>query len=315
MHYKILVAEDEAESRSYITMLLEQSGHQVVTAENGKIAFQKFQKELFDLVITDLSMPEMNGLTLLRLIKNLNHDIPVVFVSGLKDIEMVVEALRNGACDYLTKPFDEDDILGGIERAARFIIKDQAMKTCASYLKDESKRYIFDNQPELINSMARFICQDLQLQFKDTDLQSVQLALIEALNNAVFHGNLEVDSAIKQNDDISSFERHIKTALERLKKEPYKSRKVYINYSLSENNIEIKVRDEGKGFDFESLPDPLDPDSFINPSGRGLLMIRTFCDEVKWNDTGNEITLIKHKKAPVPDLKNKTVSNSEAVLS
>ena len=170
MQYKILVAEDQAESRSYLAMLLEQNGHEVTTAENGKIAFKKFQKEVFDLVITDLSMPEMNGITLLRLIKNLNNDIPVVFVSGLKEIDMVVEALRSGACDYLTKPFDEDDILGGIERASRFIIKDQSMKTCASYLIDESKSYIFDNRPELVNSMARFICQDLKLQFKDTDL-------------------------------------------------------------------------------------------------------------------------------------------------
>jgi anti-sigma regulatory factor (Ser/Thr protein kinase) len=62
--------------------------------------------------------------------------------------------------------------------------------------------------------------------------------------------------------------------------------------------VHYTIADEGPGFDYRRLPDPLNPKSFFQPHGRGLLMIRTFCDEVSWNEKGNEVTLIKYVVPP-----------------
>ena len=68
-----------------------------------------------------------------------------------------------------------------------------------------------------------------------------------------------------------------------------------------ENGVQIAIRDEGKGFDPGSLPDPTDPENLIKASGRGLLLMRAFMDDVFHNETGNEVTLIKRQSTPDDD--------------
>ncbi len=289
------MVEDLEDSRFYLQNLLEQKGFITEAAENGKVAFQKFKEGRFDLVITDLKMPGMSGITLLKMIRETNPDIPVIMISAYREINDVVEALRIGACDYIAKPYEEKDLFRSIDRAIRLTDLGRTQKICASYVTSEIRRFEFDNQPEYINSMARFLCRDLALQGMHAEMQSMQVSLIEALNNAIFHGNLEISSDVKDSNDISSFKQYLKIANKRRSLNPYKSRKVTIVYTLNSEKTEYVVRDEGPGFDFKTLPDPLDPESFIKPTGRGILLIQTFCDEVTWNEKGNEITLVKYR--------------------
>jgi anti-sigma regulatory factor (Ser/Thr protein kinase) len=113
------------------------------------------------------------------------------------------------------------------------------------------------------------------------------MALSEALANAIYHGNLELSSDLKEDGTFHQ------EARERSQREPYCLRKVQLTACVEKKWARWVVRDEGPGFDPDAVPDPTDPTNIERPSGRGLLLIRTFMDEVHHNDVGNEITMVK----------------------
>jgi anti-sigma regulatory factor (Ser/Thr protein kinase) len=127
-----------------------------------------------------------------------------------------------------------------------------------------------------------------------TGLIRVCVALREALINAMHHGNLEVGSELREHRDIDYH-----TLVEKRRfQEPYRRRRVYVRAAISYRKAEFTVRDEGPGFDPSSLPDPTDPTNLEKVSGRGLLLIRTFMDQVHHNEIGNEIILVKWGDRP-----------------
>jgi two-component system chemotaxis response regulator CheY len=102
---KILVADDALFTRKVLREILEAEGCEVVEASNGKDAVEKFRLEHPDLVLLDVSMPDMDGLTALRAIKEADGNAKVVMVSAMGQTSTVKEALKLGACDFIVKPF------------------------------------------------------------------------------------------------------------------------------------------------------------------------------------------------------------------
>jgi anti-sigma regulatory factor (Ser/Thr protein kinase) len=117
----------------------------------------------------------------------------------------------------------------------------------------------------------------------------VGIALEEGLLNAFYHGNLEVSSSLKEIDH----EMYTSLAKQRCREEPYVDRRIYVHARFTRAEARYTIRDEGPGFDLASLPDPTDPANLEKPSGRGVLLMRTFLDEVHYNEKGNEVVLVK----------------------
>jgi len=117
---KILVVDDEASIREMIKKGLSQmGGFNVETAQNGAEAIEKIEKEIFDLVLTDLKMPEMDGLELLKNIKGTRPEVMVILMTAYGSIETAVEAMKMGADDYITKPFNIDHLLLRISKVQK----------------------------------------------------------------------------------------------------------------------------------------------------------------------------------------------------
>lgn len=116
----ILIAEDEALLRESLAELLEQEGYRVGQAANGKEAHEQLLRRPFDLVITDIRMPEMDGMTLLRHVQEIAPQTPVIVVTGFGTVESAVSAMRGGAADYLLKPMQFDEVLMRVRRALEF---------------------------------------------------------------------------------------------------------------------------------------------------------------------------------------------------
>jgi DNA-binding NtrC family response regulator len=115
---KILVVDDEAPVREMIKKGLSQmGGYSVEVAQNGFEAMEKIEKDIFDLVLTDLKMPEMDGLELLKTVKGTRPEIMVIMMTAYGSVETAVEAMKIGANDYITKPVDFDDVLLHISKA------------------------------------------------------------------------------------------------------------------------------------------------------------------------------------------------------
>ena len=107
----------------------------------------------------------------------------------------------------------------------------------------------------------------------------------------MFHGNLEIDSVMREGDRVT----YRTLVEERRRTDPFCNRKIFVELRATETHGEFSVRDEGIGFDYRQLPDPTDPHNLEKPSGRGLLLMRTFMDDVVFNDRGNQVTLIKRR--------------------
>ncbi len=114
---QILIADDEKSMRDFLKILLNKEGHQVTTAKDAKEALDAVKSAPFDLVITDIRMPGMSGLELLEEIKEYNIDLPVIMITAFASPDDAVTAMKNGAFDYISKPFNVDEIKSVIASA------------------------------------------------------------------------------------------------------------------------------------------------------------------------------------------------------
>src|SRR3990172_7322228 len=107
---KILVVDDEKSMRDFLAIVLKKDGYYVVTASEGEEAIRVIQKEIFDLVITDIKMAKLNGLEVLRAVKETAPQTIVLMITAFASTETAVEAMKEGAYDYIMKPFQIDEV-------------------------------------------------------------------------------------------------------------------------------------------------------------------------------------------------------------
>src|SRR5262245_19755872 len=107
---RILVADDERSMRELLAIVLRREGYDVVLAENGRQAIAELEHRPIDLLISDIQMPDMNGVEVLRAAKQINQDLAGIMVTAFASAETAIEALRMGAYDYIHKPFNVDEL-------------------------------------------------------------------------------------------------------------------------------------------------------------------------------------------------------------
>lgn len=291
---KILIVDDSPVDRQLAGRLIEkQSGMTVAYAVDGREAMEKIPIEKPDAVVTDLQMPGMNGLDLVLEIRIWHPLVPVVLMTAHGSEELAMEALRRGAASYVPKRSMVQDLaptLEGVIEAAQCKQSRERLLTC---LTRTESHFVLENDPALIPALVSHLKENVfrMSGSDDTGLIRVTIALREALLNAMEHGNLELNSALRENDN----NRYHEMANERRRQKPYSDRRVIISARESPDESVYVIRDEGPGFDPSKLPDPTDPANLEKPSGRGTLLIRTFMSDVKYNDRGNEVTLIHRR--------------------
>ena len=114
-HNVILIVDDEEGVRKTLKDLLKIEGYtQIHTAADGKEAIAKVKKTKYSLILLDVRMPKMNGVEVLRRIKEIDVEVPVAMITAWEDVNLAEEALRSGACDYIKKPFDINYLMASI---------------------------------------------------------------------------------------------------------------------------------------------------------------------------------------------------------
>ena len=114
---RILVVDDEEAIREVVATLLEAQGYHCPAVGNGRAAREYVEKNSLDLVLSDMVMPEMDGLKLLEWLRTHDPDIPVIMVTAMHDLSTALEAIRRGAYDYILKPFEKDQLFLSVRRA------------------------------------------------------------------------------------------------------------------------------------------------------------------------------------------------------
>src|ERR1700681_4731965 len=114
---RLLIVDDEAVIRDGLKRILEGESFVVETCSSGYSAIEIMQQREFDLIITDLKMPGMSGIEVLKSVRILQPGIPVILITGYASIDTAVEAMKNGASDYISKPFAPDLLLEKVQHA------------------------------------------------------------------------------------------------------------------------------------------------------------------------------------------------------
>jgi len=114
---RVLIIEDDESARNKLAIEIKKEGFVALTAENGRIGMELFDKELPHVVLSDLKMPEMSGMEVLKKIKLVSPETPFILMSSYGDMDTVMEALREGAFDYIRKPIDLDLLIQILQRA------------------------------------------------------------------------------------------------------------------------------------------------------------------------------------------------------
>jgi len=287
----ILIVDDDPDQARQLTEWLSVGGHTVRTANTLAGAVEAIERTGPQLIITDLE-PVSEGLALVRTTRQRFPTTPVLMVTEHGNEELAVAALKAGAANYLPRrnlARDLNPLLDELLSVAHSQIKRAVFlkrMTAVEY------RFELENDLELIGnvvSQVELVMEQMTL-FDEVDRMQVGVGVHEAAVNAMVHGNLEIRSSLKVDD----WDLYHRTVAERSTTLPYRDRRVVVVVRAErKRELLIRIADEGPGFDPSRLPDPTAPENLTSGSGRGMLLIRTFFDEVRHNPKGNEITLVK----------------------
>ncbi len=232
-------------------------------------------------------------LEFIRKFKQSNPDLPLIAIVDKAHDGILVELLQAGTYACLTLPLQANDLAYNLSK----IIANNTETYNPFALKYEERILILPNDFSLVMQVSKSLVEST-LPIHEKNRFHIILGLSEIINNAIEHGNLGITFEEKSNALKAS--RFYPLAIERSHKEPFRDRVVTIRSRVFPNlrRIEYFVADQGQGFDWRSLPDPKNKENILNRNGRGIMMARYAFDEMIYNETGNEVTLVVNLDLP-----------------
>ncbi len=292
--HTVLVVDDSPVDRHLAGAIIGKvPGWMAVFASNGREALETIERQPPDVVLTDLLMPEMDGLELVQAVRSRQPMVPVILMTAHGSEDVAIQALQKGAASYVPKKSLARDLEETLEQVFSVAQARRNQQRVLESLVRHQSEFVLDNDTALIAPLVGQIEQDLERlkACEPSGLILVGVALHEALTNAILHGNLELDSALRESDEKAYY----RLAVERRGEQPYAGRRVNVQMVVTPQGTTFVVSDAGNGFDPATLPDPTDPANLGKVSGRGLLLIQTFMDRVEHNEKGNQITMFKRR--------------------
>jgi CheY-like chemotaxis protein len=296
---RILVVDDSEVDRRIAVGLLQRAlpDHQIELAMDGRDAIERLRDEPADLVVTDMQMPECDGLELVRAIRLHHPQIPVILMTGHGSDDLAVAALEEGAASYVPKSQLRDRLAGTIEEVLAIARADRTHERLIGCLDSTEFVFQLDNDPSLIDPLIDLVQQMAAgMGLCDTnDRFRIGVALKAAIHNALYRGNLEIgpDLMISSRDAVLAGPL-VELVAQRRQTPPYCERTIRVEARIRPTEAWFVVRDDGPGFNVSQMLATISGESLDPDAGRGLVLMRAFMDEVSFNARGNEVAL--HKK-------------------
>ena len=288
----VLIVDDSPIDRQLFEGILSKKmGISIFHAENGVEALQKISDWQIDLVVTDLQMPEMDGLELVKSMRESFPSVPSILVTGVGSEEIATEALVAGAAGYVPKDRAADLLLPTVQSVFEFLfvehsfakLLEKATETRFNFVIDNDERYF----PAIIELSNRML-ESLSPMDRIERLRCC-VAIEHALGNALYRGNLEMS----RSEEVEA-KRTGKEEFDRLverRRAAFQHRTLQVTIDIQTFGFTCRIHDQGPGFE------PTQQVEINGKSGRGLTIMRMFMDNVEFSRQGNEVTLIRNWKS------------------
>ncbi len=292
---KILIADDQDALRSLLSKLLSREGYEPIEARDGESAIELYRSLKPPVVVSDVMMPKMDGLTLLQEIKAIDPGAAVILMTGHGNEDILLKALRGGAINFFKKPFDMRSLIKEINKVFQYKLEAARNYLFSPYLVEETKSFaLMTGDPQYLPIVNQIAIQ-LPCLLAESEVLNLKIGIEEMIVNAIEHGNLGINSTEK---NLAIEEGKLGNLFaDRLKQGRNAEKRVYIRSSIRADEFLISVRDEGDGFDWRNLPELL-PENLLAYNGRGIFLTKIYFDDVRYNESGNEVTLLKKRKLP-----------------
>lgn len=265
-------------------------------ADTSERALQLIEPKGVSVVLTSLLPGRTEPLEFVKCMRKHHPLVPVVLLTEEGNDELAFRALKAGAANYVPVRSLSQDLCETLETVLAAAEVDRRRACLMRSLTQSQLEFTIGNDPTLIPCIVQLFQENVTGMglCDETTCIRLGIALEEAILNAMYHGNLEVSSELRRDGD----QPYRDLIEQRKRQEPYCKRTVTIRATLSRDEAVYVIRDQGPGFDPSVLPDPTDPANLESTSGRGLLLIRTFMDEVYHRDGGREIVMILRRRDP-----------------
>lgn len=288
---RILIVEDDFGSREFLYSLIKLEGYDVKQASNGEEGLEVYKEYHPDLVISDIQMPKMDGLEMLSQLRSDKSDAIFIITTAFGSEDYAIEALRLGANNYLKKPIDKRSLLGLIKKYKSIVDSRTLAKKAEGRVVEKELKIEFDTHFEHISSIVSQLISEISLKIDDSDKTNIELGLDELITNSIEHGNLDISyeekvEAVDKNTLVDLYN-------QRLGDPELAKRKVIVNYIQKPGYSEWLITDEGKGFDWKSIPDPTQGAQLMELNGRGIFITNFLFDEMEYLGRGNQVRVRK----------------------
>ncbi|MCA9197046.1 MAG: response regulator [Planctomycetales bacterium] len=290
----ILVADDSETDRKLIGGLLDRGLEWIVDyVDDGAAALEMMEVTSPDVVIADLQMPRLDGIQLCKESRQRFPQIPVILVTGQGSEQVALNALDAGAATYVPKSNMPKTLADTVEQVLSLVDVRRSKERLIQLTTNTRHQFHLETDPELIPPLLDLIRETLdQLHFGDPSIvRHVNLAVEEALLNAILHGNLGLAPDEHQDARHALREEKLEKWLHDQRKSADEKR-IRFAMDVTKHKVQFVIRDEGQGFDTSKLQEANQPEHLSQDAGRGLTLIRNFMSEVAFNDTGNEIRMM-----------------------
>jgi serine/threonine-protein kinase RsbW len=266
MKKNILIVDDHDDLASLLMQEFTKSGHSVKILENRDEAVELLERKDFDVVITDLDGEQLTAPA--------SETDPECLPDTAEDSRSAIKAFKLCISNFDKENFSEDELIFFVEKTlgckAKCVDKKELIQELHEKIEFEVPSVI-----SLMHGILDYLMKRVEkIGVINPETSNLFVALDEAFVNAVKHGN--------------KFDAH---------------KLVRITADVSPEEARFTIEDEGDGFNVAEIPDPLDPQNLFKTSGRGVLFIYNIMDEVRYNERGNRLTMVKRKKHP-PSLEN-----------
>lgn len=290
----VLVVDDTAVDRKLAGRLLEKSANiRVIYADGGKQALELLATEGLDLIVTDLQMPDMDGLELLTAVVENYCEIPVVLMTANGSEDIASLALEHGAASFVPKSELADLLSDTVIKILTLSSSEHQYDRLIACSTRTEFEFELENDVELIEPLVELLQQiatSMQI-VERTRRVRLGVALEHALHNAMFRGNLEIPRGSTGAPDLTLLQQRLSDAR-------YRNRKVHVLARITRDEAVFVITDQGPGFDISTVP-PAGVPASLTQGGRGLVLMGTFFSEIHFNDAGNQVTLIQRRSGVV----------------